>query len=728
MTLEPKLGPSADAFGARGGAPDDDLNLRDLFRMIWRRKLLIFGCIAAITIPAATFVSTVTPRYEAAAYVMIDPRRPQVVKVDDVMSSLPADEGTIEGEMQVIRSRQIALATIAALKLDVAREAEKGGGLFGWFSATPTGDAGKDATAVPGSPPALTWFLSSLSISQEGKSRVIRIAFQDTDPVRAAAIVNTHADEYLRTQLDSKLEATEIANRWLNERLNELREQALASEEAVSRLRAENDIVALSGDRTLHVEELAEINILLTRAKARTTEARSRLEQMEAQIKRPLEVVASNETLNSTIIQRLREAHAQLLREAAELATTYGDRHPRMANVRAEIVKIEEDLGVEIAKVLQALRNEYAVARTAEAGLLRRFDALKGEINDKSKASVQLRSLELEAATSRALFETFLTRYKEIANQNNLQQPDARIISRADPPETPSYPNKPLLLFLAFVASTVLGFILAFLVEHLDEGLRSMEEVEKVTGKRPMGLIPRVRGFDPKEQIVDKPASAYSQAIRNLYTNVLLSDVERPIKVVAFTSSAPNEGKSSICVSLGMSLVGIGRKAIVVDFDLKRPSVHDIVDLPLAPGVAEYLRGDAPLGDIIRRDHPTGVHFLTGGALSMADNPFGGRFGLVKKLLQALSETYDFVIVDTSPVLAVPDTKVIARLVDRTVFIVKWADTRRAMVTMALNHLEESGGDVAGVLLTHVDPKRHAQYGYGDSGSYYGPLRKYYVD
>jgi capsular exopolysaccharide synthesis family protein len=274
-----------------------------------------------------------------------------------------------------------------------------------------------------------------------------------------------------------------------------------------------------------------------------------------------------------------------------------------------------------------------------------------------------------------------------------------------------------------------MGLFLTFIIEHLDQGFRSMEQVERMMGVIPLGLVPKLTGLGavgkkPERYVLEKPASAFGEAVRRLYTALLLSGATPPKKIL-FCSSLPKEGKTTMVVSLARMLASVGQKVIVVDCDLRRPVVHEMFGVSSEPGLIECLSGDAALEEVIQTDQYSGAHLVSAGTpVAHSPNYLGSQS--MKKVLDTLAQRYDFVIIDTAPVMAVSDSLVLSRLVDTTVFLVRWAETRRETAIAAVRQIIDAGADVAGVLLTMVDVKEHAQYGFGDSGSYTGTIKKYY--
>jgi capsular exopolysaccharide synthesis family protein len=281
-----------------------------------------------------------------------------------------------------------------------------------------------------------------------------------------------------------------------------------------------------------------------------------------------------------------------------------------------------------------------------------------------------------------------------------------------------------------FLLAVTLGVLLAFVIEHLDFGLRSGEQISRILGVKSLGLLPRVSkislvGKAPHDYILDRPDSAFGEGIRTLFTNLLLTDVERRPKVIMMASALPHEGKTTVILSLARLLAMVNYRVVVVDCDLRNPTVHKKLGIEPGPGLVECITSGVPIEEVIQEDKASGAHIVRAGTL-IRNSPEQLDSDLMQKLLRRLSRQYDMVLLDSAPILAVSDSLFLARLADKTVFLVRWAKTRRAAASMGLEQVLAAKADVAGVLLTMVDVKSHATYGFGDSGVYRGNFQKYY--
>ena len=719
-----------------------EIDLRDLLRVLWRRKTAIAGTVILLTALAAVVLFQIAPRYTSTALVMIDPRETNVVDIEAVVSGLPGDLESIQSEIEIIQSRGLAEKVIRKLKLFDDAEFNSRLRPDTFWGSVVSGAGGwlRDVFSQPDEPATsledqfdierveiIEAFIQNLEVSRRGRSRVIDISFESENPRTAVQVANTIADLYVVEQLEARFETTQRATLWLSDRLSGLRETVEASEAAVEEYRQRAGLI--EGERTsLAAQQISELNTELVLSRSARAEAEARLRQVETLLKSSNGVDSVAEVLSSPLIQRLREQEAEVQRKAAELSTEYGELHPRMINIRAEMRDLDGKIAGEVRKIVQNLRNEVSVAQAREVSLKASLDGLEQRIGKLNSKEVQLRALEREANANRTLYETFLARFKETSAQEDLQQTDARIISRAEIATQPSFPKTRLIIALVLVGSIFLGVVLAFAIEQLDHGFRSMEQIERLTGIPSIGMVPAVgkaKGA-PEQYAVEKPTSVVGEAVRTIYTSLVLSNVDTPPKVVLVTSALPEEGKTTISLLLGRMFALLGKRAIIVDTDLRRPRVHTKLGIPGEPGLVEFLTGEATLEEVVQKDEATGADVIVAGKAgpNAAELLNSER---LSKLLEQLAKGYDLTVLDSPPAMAVADARVLAHLADKTIMVVRWAATRREIVAMAIKQLRDAGGSLAGVVLSRVNVRKHAGYGYGDSGYYYGPSRKYYT-
>ncbi|WP_159460191.1 GumC family protein [Tistlia consotensis] len=734
---------------------ENELNLGELLRTLWRRRWIVVGTMLLLTGLTVLVVVQLTPRYVATTRVMIDARQQRVVNIENVVSGVNPDAAMVESEVEVLTSRTLASRVVDELKLDEDPEfnpkLKPADSVWSslrpsawlpqsWLALLSPADRQKqplgavdqkdlDRAAV------IDAFLSRLTVKPVGRSFVMDISFVSQDPFKAARIANKVADLYLVSQLEAKFEATARANAWLSDRLKTLREQVEASERAVVAYRKKYNI-ADTEKNDVSSQQVSELNTQLTMARADRAAAEARLSQVRDLVNRGGADSAA-QVLQSALIQNLRGQEAELQRKLSELLTRYGERHPRIVNARAEIADLRNSIAREVRKIVQNLENEVEVAKARENALQKDLQGLKAESNDSRSAEIGLSQLQREAEANRTLYETFLNRFKETSEQQDIQQPDARVISRADVPLAPSYPRKTLIVGLAFGASLLLGIALVVLVERLDNGFRTGEQIRLAAGLATLALVPTQGGgrrrARPDRVLIDKPASQFAESMRTLLAGVLLSDIDEPPRSVLVTSSVPGEGKTVTSLSLARVAALGGKRTLLVDCDVRRPTMSKLVHPVDAdprqslPGLTDVLTDRAKLHEAVFVDPATGLHVLLSG--SRVPNPQdllqSKTFG---RILEQLVEAYELVVLDSAPVLAVADPLILGALADRTVFVTQWEKTPRQVALAALRQLVQAKAHLAGVVLSQVNVRRHSKYGFGDYGYYYGRYREYYQE
>jgi succinoglycan biosynthesis transport protein ExoP len=737
----------------------EELNLRELWRALKRRRLLLLATVIVITAAAFAYLKQQTPLYTATALIHIQNRdAPQVVnKVDQVVNEMPADPATIESEVQYLTSRAFVRRIVDELDLvhdpefNPAVDTSKTGPSFlqainpmryvpkEWLallrgSKTDETEAAKLDPATAELNGAIDRLTNDLQVTQLGRSYVISLAFTSQDPKKAADIANKMAEEYLVTQVDAKYKAAQRATEWLSKRIEELRGQVLEAEAKIVEYRSKHNLVDTTNQNNPITLQFFQLNSQLALAQAQRAEAEARLSQAKSVLNSPEGISAAAMVLTSPLMTSLREQETQLMRQLADMKTTYGENHPQMVNIKAELQSVRDKMKDEVRRIIQDDVNEVAVAKARERELNDNMAKLQSNAARVDLAGVELQDLTREADTNRQLFQTFLTRFKEIVDQQGLQEPDATILSAADVPGSPSYPKTGLFTLIAFAASTVLGVLLVFIVERWDSdyGFRSADEIQATLGVRALALVPdlsrrETQGNPAEDYILEKPNSAYAEALQRIRTSLFLTDGEHPPKTILVTSSVPLEGKSTIAASLARQSARSGLKVILIDADLRRPRLHEVIGLPNQNGLSEVLTGRANPEAAIKRDEKSGLDFLPAG-IGVVSPPDLFRSSTMKILLEEMAAYYDLVIIDTPPVAAVSDTFTLSGIVDKSVYVIRWEQTPRNVALAGIRQMVDAGADIAGIVLARVDVKKHARYGYADSGYYHGYYRKYYVN
>jgi capsular exopolysaccharide synthesis family protein len=744
------IGGGADASA---GAAGDELNLREVWRGLKRRKLALLAPMVLITLGVFLWAKQQPPMYTAQALLHVKPREAQVLAIEGVVEELIADPASIESELELLNSPSFLRRTVDKLNLMQDPEfapwlVEEEPDWFGqllelinplryvpaeWWaepeleSARPGIDpAARQLNAVIGN------LTGRLTIEQVGRSYVIELGVLSEDPVKAAQIANTLAEEYLVSQVEAKYAAADRATDWLSARIDELRGKVLEAEAKIVEYRTQNKLVNTQADNPITLQ-FFQLNTQLALAQAERAEAEARLSRARSMLDSGgIDTAAL--VMTSPLMDSLRAQETELIRRLADMSSVYGDNHPQMVNTRAEIQSIRDKMLDEVRRIVEELQNQVSVSAAREQELQNNMARLQGESARVDLAGVELSSLQGEVDTNRELFQTFLSRFREIVEQQGMQEADARILSPAEPPNSPSHPQIVLLTVIAFGASIVIGILLVFLIERWDAeyGFRSADEIQAALGVRALALVPdlsrrETQGIAAEDYILQKPNSAYAEALQRVRTSLFLIDGEQPPKTILITSSVPLEGKSTIAASLARQSARSGLKVILIDADLRRPRLHEVIGLPNQNGLSEVLTGRANPESAIKRDEKSGLDFLPAG-VGVVSPPDLFRSSTMKILLEETAAYYDLVIIDSPPLAAVSDSFALSGIVDKTVYCIRWEQTPRNVALAGIRQMVEAGADIGGIIVSRVDVKKHARYGYADSGYYQGSYRKYYVN
>ncbi len=732
------------ASGRRApGGLADQFDLRRLFN-IFRRRVRLFGAIAALVFLAAIFITfTATPMYTATANVMLDTRQEQVVNVEAVLSGLPADSSVVDTEVEILKSRRLAERVVNALQLSQDPEFNSElappsvlsnikDSVLGVVSSAKPRDIPDDPVAKQKAQERIVdAVLGRLSVRRAGLTYVINVSFESESPTKAATIANKFAELYLLEQLEAKFDATQQANSWLNSRLEGLRQQVLSDEAAVQNYRIANNLLSAAGTN-LTETEISNYNQSLAEARAQVAEDEARLSTARNQLARGSSGDDLGEALSSPVIQQLRQQRATVSAKVADLQGRYGERHPEMLTANRQLTDIDAQIQAEIQRIISNLEAQVQVSRQRAAAIGGSLSNARGTLVGNNQAQVRLNELERTAEASRTLYESYLNRYKETSSQQGIEQSDARVVSSATIPTGQSSPKVPLNLALGLVLAMGCGLGAVVLAEMLDSGLATAEDVEHRLEVSYLGAVPLLASVaegkigSPIDYVIDKPLSSFAEAFRNLRASVIYSRLGEPVKVVAITSSLPGEGKTTTSVCLARSAAQQGLKVILVDCDLRRRSVNRLFGAEPTKGLIEVLAGEASLEEVLTTDQVTGARLLPLAKSSMTPKDVFGSAAM-DRLLEELRRTYDLVILDTAPVLPVADTRVLAPKADVVVFLAHWRKTPQHAIEAAFRLLSGTGAHLAGVALTQVDMKQQAKYGYGDPGYYYAEYKKYYV-
>ncbi|MCW5733934.1 MAG: polysaccharide biosynthesis tyrosine autokinase [Enhydrobacter sp.] len=732
--------------------------LWEWLRLLNRRKALIIGAGLLAVALMALIIAQATPMYKASSRIMLDTRTFKVMSTEAALSGVDTlNLGAIQSELEVIQSEFLIGRVVDRLGLASNPEfnGTKPPGFLDsslapirelWHSgiasllsppqppasqASPAPRAARTDDSDPRRRAAIATVASHLSVTLLGRTFVILITVESTDGTMSARIANAIAEVYLADQVDNKNEANRRATEWLEERLAELRRNLQVSEDAVANFRREKGLAG-SPEGVVSAQTLSDLNTRYINAKTRRIEKESRLVALSKASLNPNELANISEVANNAGLNALRQQEADLNRRIAEYQTIYGPNHPKVVQARAELASVRGRFLAATQSITLAIRAELDAAKTEEEELRVQVERSSVMAGATSQYEAELKQLEREAQSNRALYESFLSRFKELREQQDIQRADARILAYAWPSGAPSSPQYKTGLFAAFLIGCLLGMAGAVAAEKLDRVFRSASQVEKATGVAVLGMVPLVKGSaglraNIVTQVLDRTTSSAAEAMRAVFTAISLSNLDRPARVIAVTSSTPAEGKTTFAAALGglLTKMNASRRVLLVDLDLRQAKLAVALGLKDRGGtIDEYLMGTKTLDECIRRHDVSGVDYIC----ARAETPNAPEIlesHAMKAALATFADRYDLVILDSPPVMAVSDARIIAQLADYTIFIVHWAKTPRDVVKSAVSALL-GVTDRVGIVINKVNLAKHALYEYGDYGDYYSRYNAYY--
>lgn len=684
----------------------DQVAVGDLARTLWRHRFLLAAALAGCILLAVFALGRMTPTYTAGAQILLDSREQRVLDAGAVLSESALDNATIATAVALIGSRELiagvvdelGLAGSADLPPDMT-QASAPRRLLDEVLAL-VGRPVEEAPPVALSRAQLTGALRSrLVVRREGASHIIALTFESGDPDFSARVVNAVADAYVESQLSDLLGATRRATAWLETRTAELRADVEEAEAAAARRRAENLALDQSGLEIAN-QQLADLGGRLTEARVDRLALESRHEHLR-RIMTESGVAAASEIISTPVTLDLRGQLLALRREANLLSSRFGAGSPQLRDVEIDRVSIEAALAAEFETHMAGLQSEIAIARDRERSLQDSLRAVEARIVANSLAFTELNQLERDAEAVRGIYETFLIRLNETRAQEAIERTSARVISPATPPAGPSAPRRSLTLAASGVAGVLLGLGLVVARELLRRVYRTSAEAEADLGLPVVAAIPRKRSWSLKEltrRIGAEPHSDAVEELRRLRTALLFSGGAPAPRTVMLTSSARGEGRTTVALALAHLCGLAGRKAIVVEADLRAPAIARAFGWTQGPDIVAALRDPEQLDAAIRRVEAAGFDVLPCGPGRTANEAESAADALsvdaLRGLMDRLATRYDVILIDAPPALVSADAQAIGQLADACFYVIRAERTDRALARRGVAALSEAGGFV----------------------------------
>lgn len=743
----------------QAGDESDTLDLLHLWRVVWSAKwniawLVLLSC--ALAVAALSFI---TPQYVGSATLLIKDKTPPVLSFQQAAESGGATTTDyLQTQQALLQSRELAERAVRKLGLTTNPITDPRQQAQSWFTPRQwLADLNRDQwlpwldLLPPPKPPATEEqvfndvtqnLMLHTSVKFVGKSQLLEIDVELPDPALAAAVANALAQGFIDSQQDTSLKSSQNNTSWMNTRLVELRDNLRVAENKLQAYREEQGLVDVDGVATISANELQMTGNRMIDARRDRAEAESQFRQAQSLSNGDISRLSSvPAVLSNPLIQQFQADLAKAQAKVEELSGRYGPKHPALISARSEQRTAANSLRLQVQQVVAGIERQYQLAVASEDALRKSFNSNKAQIQDISRKEFQLREFQREVDSTRALYETFVTRLKETAATSDMDSAKARIVDPAIAPLEASKPRKNLILAIVALVAAVVGVALAFLFDTLSNTFKTDDTVESLLNVPLLSVVPLVMKKSRRQLarlFEDNDHPRFCETIRNLRTWLMLQNNERPTQVVLVTSSVSGEGKSTIANNLASSLAPLER-VLLIDADMRQPTLSLNFDFPPEnPGLANLMAGTARLEDCIRS--VGNLDMLPAGCLtpSMLD-PFDAprlksssnsssavapaqdllsspRLG---RLLQILKSRYRHIIIDSPPAEIVSDALLLAQHSDAVIYVVKAQSTPVGQVRKSIAVLQQSQAPVFGVVLNQVDLRKARKYGHGHSRSFY---------
>lgn len=765
----PHTADSSDAF----------IDLDRLVSAALRRWKTLAVCAVVFVVGGAVYLATATPLYTSMTQVLIDDSLSRYAEEEQNAAQNSQQLDTrISSTVEILKSGKLALrvvdqADLSTNPLLVDPPQSPTAMLKGWFKSlggmfAKQGRVSDEAAANARRQKAAAMLQQSLRVERVSRSSVVSIAFTSADPQLSALVAKTYADAFLSDQLSANFEASERASGWLQERLGDLGQRAQAAAMEVETYKRENNLISTRG-ALMSDQQLADLNSQLIIAQADAASASARYNQLAAIVQTGPENAVENSAVTSkeidnSVIQELRTRYSAVSKREQDITKNFGADHPQAVALRTEKSDLAQQIFGELQQMTATYRNEFEVAKSREQSLRDSIDRVAGRNSDANEAQVKLRELEQKATALKAVYESYLNRYEEASQQRSFPIAKARVISEAGVPVSPSSPKKTMVLALSAVLGLMAGGAFAFLQEMQERGLRLESDVRTQLRQRSLGYLPLIGGGKrkkrsrfgwlkkapdmpeeervtvspmPLEQMTrivrDAPKSTFAETLRHAKLSCEMLLQRRPNKVIGIISAVPGEGKTTFATNFALLLASAGKRTLLVDADIRNPSLSRMLKTGPKAGLVEAVLGDVPWASAIKVDQQTRLAILPNVPHSGMEqfhytNEIFASPGM-GTLMENARKTFDYTIVDLAPLGPVVDAKAFAQHADGFILVLEWGKTPARLVRDLLEAEIDINAKILGVVLNKTDMEQLPAYGdSGGSEKFRKHYAKYYTE
>ena len=705
---------------------DDEHHLMDYVRVVYKRRWIAIPALVVVFLTGAVNSFRTTPLYEARTQLLIEKDTPKVASLNTMFQEQDGwyNDDFYQTQYKILQSRTLARRTVVLMNLTKHPSLQQAlepksapltvtGVVYGAVALARRAVMGSPATApaqrTEASDPVgpyVGFVLGSLNVVPVRNSRIVELRVTSSEPQLASDMANGIAQAYIQQNLETRFSASKDATDWFGAQLAEQRKKVEATEIALQRYKETHDAIAVEDRENIVVQRLADLNGAVTKAKTTRIEKEALYAQLKA-VQGTSAVDTFTAVLGNEFIQKLKSEIGDLQRQQAQLTEKYGDRHPEMVRIRNAVQVSQAKFDNEVNKVVESVRAEYMAALAQEQSLTGALNAQKNEALGLNRKGIEYTVLQREAESNRQVYESLLQRTKETGISGELKSSNIRVVDPAEVPTNPVLPRRSNDLMMALLAGSVLALGLVFLFEYLDNRIKSPQELRSLNLAF-LGMVPKIDNSGPT-LLNDVVPPAFGEAIRAVRTNVLFSSADEGVRTVVVTSAGPGEGKSLFSSNLSVSLAQAGQRVLHIDADMRRPRVHDIFDVSQEPGFSNLLVGDCKASEAVRKTGIFNLCVLPAGMIPPNPAELLGSKRCVE-YLATLGEHFDWVVIDSPPVLAVADASVLANTASGVIFVIGADQTTRNTAKAAVDQLNAVQAHLIGAVLNRADVQRNPYY------------------
>ncbi|HKQ43985.1 MAG TPA: polysaccharide biosynthesis tyrosine autokinase [Rhizomicrobium sp.] len=729
-----------DNFPADGR--DDNLSVSQILSALWRRRVVFLSVIFAIAALGFVILKLLTPTYTSTAVLVLSARQDGVVDMRQPYMNMNPSDPVIRSEVDALQSRTLINRVIDREHLLADPEFNQyvrafhpnpivciPARILPGFMKVKLGCKKPDASLL--SPAQVKYnvasrFLKAYSVVSDTKTYSVKLSVTSADPQKASRLLNSLADEYMKSQVDERIGQAAQAAMSMNPKLAQLRKDVTQADRAVQKFQEAHHIVDLPGSEgqsnTLAVQEVQNLAAQLSSARTIRAQLEAAQQEVGKLAVNPAQILSAPAVAAAPVVENLRVQEATATAQLASLEGTYGARNPVVASAKNQVAQLRQRLSEEAQRAVLQLSAQMRQAQASERQLQARLNELTSTRTVESRTLSELRQLVSAQTAARTVYDAFVQGMYRAAAQNGVPTARGRVVQYADTVDWPTFPNMTVMMALVLLFATMTATGIVYALEAADQSFHNANQIEAATGlvvlgitlldRSPSNRLAVREGGTVSRRMITESSSALSESVRLTRTAIAFARGDRPSKTVMITSAVPGEGKTTFALMLARQSASTGSRAIVIEAEMRQPKFgRDLSPLP-PKGLADYLMGNATLEQVVGIDDVSGMHFIAAGRPNHCSSELLASKRM-ELLLSELRNHYDLIVLDTPPAAIVADALQLGGIVDSAILVVKWASTPRYLMLDAIKKLRAVRAPLTGVVMAQVDARQYKHYGQG---------------